>query len=59
MSQMTKEEFAKVETLEILKPVWVDGKFKQPGDKVQLAGNDKVQLIGAKQAQVAEDKKGK
>jgi len=54
MAKMTIEEFGTVEKLKILKPVWVKGVAKKVGDIVELAGNDKVQLLGSKQAERVE-----
>ena len=51
MSKMTNEEFVTVEKLRIVKSVWVKGQLKKAGDTVELSGNDKVQLLGAKQAE--------
>ena len=50
MAKMTIEEFGTVEKLKIVKMCWVKGELKQAGDVVELSGNDKSQLLGAKQA---------
>lgn len=50
MAKMTIEEFGTIEKLKIVKMCWVKGELKKVGDTVELAGNDKVQLLGAKQA---------
>lgn len=54
MAKMTIEEFGTVEKLKILKPVWVKGIAQKAGDIVELAGNDKVQLLGSKLAERVE-----
>jgi len=59
MAKMTIEEFSTVERLKIVKTCWVKGQLKKEGEIVELAGNDKVQLLGAKQAVRAGENKDK
>jgi hypothetical protein len=55
---MTQEDFLKVEELKIIKPCYVLGKAKKPGDVVKLSGNAKIQLKASKRAEVVEKKTG-
>lgn len=66
MPQMTKEDIEKVETLVFTgDPTWVfdpvkkESVLKKKGDTIDLGGNDKLQLLASKRAEVVPQKDSK